>query len=85
MNSDNLGFGGGQGGTAGFNSNTNDLTVWGNWGTSLKWGRQWNDKWYTNSILAYSNYFSDRHHAKCSFFSDLRHKASFICDILQLR
>ncbi|MCG8307544.1 MAG: TonB-dependent receptor [Cytophagales bacterium] len=60
INSNNLGFGGGQNGNAGFNSNTNDLTVWGNWGTSLKWGRQWNSKWYTNSIIAYSNYFSER-------------------------
>ena len=60
MNSNNLGFGAGQGGNTGFNSSTNDLTVWGNWGTSLKWGRQWSDKWYTNSVLAYSNYFSDR-------------------------
>lgn len=44
----------------GFNNSTKDLTVWGNWGTSLKWGRQWNSKWYTNSIIAYSNYYSKR-------------------------
>lgn len=44
----------------GFTNSTNDLTVWGNWGTSLKWGRQWNSKWYTNTILAYSNYYSKR-------------------------
>jgi len=60
VNSNNLGFGGGQNGDVAFVNSTNDLTIWGNWGTSLKWGRQWNSKWYTNSILAYSNYFSQR-------------------------
>jgi ferric enterobactin receptor len=60
LNSSNLGFGGQQGSNLGFNTSTNDLTIWGNWGTSLKWGRQWNSKWYSNSVLAFSNYFSDR-------------------------
>ncbi len=44
----------------GFDNSTKDVTIWGNWGTSLKWGRQWNSKWYTNSIIAYSNYYSGR-------------------------
>lgn len=57
MSSSDLDFGS-QG--DGFNNSTNDLTIWGNWGTSLKWGRQWNSKWYTNSIVAYSNCFSKR-------------------------
>ncbi len=60
INSNDLNFGGGSNGNIGFNNSTNDLTVWGNWGTSLKWGRQWNSKWYTNTIIAYSNYFSKR-------------------------
>lgn len=61
LNSTNLGFGGGQNtNDVGFNNSTNDLTVWGNWGTSMKWGRQWNSKWYTNTVIAYSNYFSKR-------------------------
>lgn len=60
LNSSNLNFGGGPNSGGGFNNSTNDLTVWGNWGTSMKWGRQWNSKWYTNSIIAYSNYFSKR-------------------------
>ena len=37
-----------------------DITGWGNWGTSLKWGRQWTNRLYSNAILAYSNYFSER-------------------------
>ncbi len=41
------------------NSST-DLTQWGNWGSSLKWGHQWNERLYSNTVLAYSNYFSDR-------------------------
>ena len=35
-----------------------ELTNWGNRGTSLKWSRQWNPKWYTNVLFASSNYFS---------------------------
>ncbi len=60
INSNNFGFGGGQNGNVAFVNSTNDLTVWGNWGTSLKLGRQWNSRWYTNSIIAYSNYYSQR-------------------------
>ncbi|MEP2026826.1 MAG: TonB-dependent receptor [Reichenbachiella sp.] len=37
-----------------------DLLQWGNVGTSLRWGRQWNDRFYTNTITSFSNYFSDR-------------------------
>ena len=36
-----------------------ELTTWGNRGTSLKWSRQWNPKWYTNVLFAYSNYYSE--------------------------
>ena len=37
-----------------------DLLNWGNWGSSIRWARQWNDKLYTNIVGAYSNYFSNR-------------------------
>ena len=37
-----------------------DLLTWGNWGSSIRWARQWNDKLYTNIVGAYSNYFSNR-------------------------
>jgi len=38
----------------------NDLTDWGNWGSSLKWSRKWNSKFYSNALVSYSNYFSLR-------------------------
>jgi len=37
-----------------------DLLEWGNVGTSLRWARQWNDRFYTNAVTSFSNYFSDR-------------------------
>jgi ferric enterobactin receptor len=43
-----------------FNLNTVDLLKWGNWGTSGKWSRQWTEQFYSNTTLAFSNYFSDR-------------------------
>ncbi|MDN5202408.1 TonB-dependent receptor [Fulvivirgaceae bacterium BMA10] len=58
LNSDNLG--GNFGGNFQFQNSTTDITKWGNVGSSLKWGRQWNDRLYSNIVLAYSNYFSDR-------------------------
>ena len=42
------------------NANIEDLLNWGNWGSSVRWARQWNDKLYTNVVGAYSNYFSKR-------------------------
>lgn len=32
---------------------------WGNQGFSGKWSRQWNPKWYSNLLIASSNYFSE--------------------------
>jgi ferric enterobactin receptor len=49
-----LGFGGG----GGF-SNT-DLSNWGNTGASLKWSKRFSDKVYINSLVSYSNFFSNR-------------------------
>lgn len=43
-----------------FNNETTDLTDWGNVGTSFKWSRQWNNKLFSNNIISYSNYFSNR-------------------------
>lgn len=39
---------------------TTDVLNWGNWGSSLKWARQWNPRFYSNAVVAYSNYFSER-------------------------
>ena len=52
-------FGGGNRDITFLSENT-DLTNWGNWGTSLKWSRRWNERLYSNLNLAYSNYFSER-------------------------
>ncbi|MEL6252464.1 MAG: TonB-dependent receptor [Bacteroidota bacterium] len=52
-------FGGGNANFT-FNSNNTDLTNWGNWGSSLKWSRKWNEKFYSKANLSYSNYYSER-------------------------
>ena len=36
-----------------------ETSDWGNKGVSAKWSRQWNPNWYSNVLVAYSNYFSD--------------------------
>lgn len=43
-----------------FSMNSSDLTRYGNIGSSLKWSRKWNSKLYGNTILSYSNYYSNR-------------------------
>lgn len=40
--------------------NITDLTNYGNIGSSLKWSRMWNSKIYSNSLISFSNYFSNR-------------------------
>jgi ferric enterobactin receptor len=40
--------------------NINDITNWGNTGSSLKWSRKWNAKVFTNTLVSYSKYFSNR-------------------------
>jgi ferric enterobactin receptor len=44
----------------GFGMNSTDLTQYGNNGLSLKWSRKWSPKLYSNTVLSYSNYFSER-------------------------
>lgn len=49
------------GGTAPtFNIGITDLTEWGNTGASLKWSRKWSPKFYSNALISYSSYYSDR-------------------------
>ncbi len=45
---------------ANFSMSSTDLTKYGNIGSSLKWGRKWNSNLYGNTILSYSNYYSNR-------------------------
>lgn len=40
--------------------NVTDLTNYGNIGSSIKWSRMWNSSIYSNSLLSFSNYFSNR-------------------------
>ncbi|MCG8327198.1 MAG: TonB-dependent receptor [Chitinophagales bacterium] len=44
----------------GFDRKNTDLTKWGNWGSALKWSRRWNNQFYSNVNLSYSNYYSER-------------------------
>jgi hypothetical protein len=37
-----------------------DKTDWGNVGSSLKWSRNWDDRFYSNLLLSFSNYYSSR-------------------------
>lgn len=63
-NLDNNSFGGFRGGGGGnnfdFQSNNTDISDWGNVGASVKWSRRWSDRFYTNTGISYSNYFSTR-------------------------
>ncbi len=43
-----------------FSMSSTDLTKYGNIGSSLKWSRKWGGKFYGNTILSYSNYYSNR-------------------------
>ncbi len=56
--------GGGFGGGRGFNTSNNDVSVWGNLGGSLKWSRQWSEKFYSNALISYSNYYSNRDNSR---------------------
>ena len=38
---------------------TTDFTKWGNLGSSGKWSRQWNNRFHTDLLVAYSRYFSN--------------------------
>ena len=59
VNSSQLGFDFG-GDNAGFENSTTDINSWGNWGSSFRWGRQWSDRLYSNTVVSYSKYFTDR-------------------------
>lgn len=63
------GFGGGAG-NGGF-ANT-DLSNWGNTGSSFKWSRRWSDKFYTNVLASYSNFYSNRDNTNQITLSDSR-------------
>ncbi len=43
----------------GITNDITDLTDWGNKGVSGKWARQWHPRFYSDALVAYSEYFSD--------------------------
>jgi ferric enterobactin receptor len=55
-----MGPGGGGGGITGFNMEKNDITDFGNTGSSLKWSRKWTNRLYNNTLVSFSNYYSNR-------------------------
>ncbi len=52
--------GGGQPAVTGGTLSNTDLSNWGNTGASLKWSRRWSDQLYTNTLVSFSNYYSQR-------------------------
>jgi len=42
------------------NLNISDLTNYGNFGTGIKWSRKWTSKLYGNTVISFSNYYSNR-------------------------
>ena len=54
--------------TTGGVSNT-DLSSWGNTGGSLKWSRKWNNQWYSNSLVSFSNFYTIRDNSNQNNFN----------------
>ncbi|MFN8345911.1 MAG: TonB-dependent receptor [Spirosomataceae bacterium] len=50
--------------TFGASTATNDVSGWGNLGSSFKWSRKWNDKLYSNMLISYSNFYSNRDNSR---------------------
>jgi ferric enterobactin receptor len=44
----------------GFDQTVNDVTKWGNFGSSLKWSHRFSPRFYMNTLVSYSNYYSQR-------------------------
>jgi len=43
-----------------FNMENSDLTKYGNLGGALRWSRNWNTRLYSNTLVSFSNYYSNR-------------------------
>lgn len=55
-------------GNRGGGLSNSDLSQWGNTGASFKWSRHWSSKWYSNTLLSYSNFHSYRDNTNQSNF-----------------
>jgi ferric enterobactin receptor len=53
-----------------FVSTITDITRWSNTGASLKWAHTWSPKFFTNTLLSYSRYYSDRRAASTLILLD---------------
>lgn len=53
-----------------FSLSITDVTTWGNTGGSLRWSHRWSDRLYSNTLLSYSTYFSDRNRSVDNTFTD---------------
>ncbi|MES2455995.1 MAG: TonB-dependent receptor [Bacteroidota bacterium] len=47
-----------------------DLTKYGNLGSSAKWSSRWSNKLYSNTLVSYSSYFSDRNRSTSNSVTD---------------
>lgn len=63
-NSSSSAFSFGRGGQQSASINTNDLSNWGNIGSSFKWSHRWSDKLYSNALISYSDYYSQRDNSR---------------------
>lgn len=61
-----------------FGVNTTDLTRYGNFGSSLKYSRKFSPKFYGNTILSYSNYYSNRDRSQERTLTDASGSSSTI-------
>lgn len=51
-------------------SSITDLTTYGNVGSSAKWSRRWTNKLYSNTLVSFSKYFSNRDRSTTSSITD---------------
>ncbi len=65
-NSNSAGFSGfgSFGGSGSLGNTTTDVSEWGNTGASFKWSHQYNSKLYSNSLVSFSNYYSERDNSR---------------------
>jgi hypothetical protein len=63
-------MGGGGMRISGFSMKSTDLTYWGNTGASIRWSKNWSNKFFTNGLGSYSNYFSKRDRSTGGSFID---------------
>ena len=51
------------------NFGTTDVTTYGNTGMSLGWRRKWTEQLSSNTVVSYSNFYSDRNRVTSGFFA----------------